>query len=429
MWEGLAAGSKGGSSCWSRSAPARGRDCTRPRRTWTGAGCSTTPRAARRLPRLGRGGDRGHPQRASRSRSRPSTRGAASRSGARASSPCARSTGGSRSAGRGSALALVERRQRRGEAAAARARVRAARLHARRVQDRRPERAVAPGARGAAGRSSRASSASTCSSATTGPAPRLGLVRDHGRRLAGGEGEPAAPARPVKEVGDGIFLLESTRGIRQLLPRPGGCARARRRRNRTARNSRRRRVASRGSVMPEIVLLTHADFDHSGGASAVRRATGAPVCAPAAERPLLTGEQRRRLLVRVLIRGVNRGRAPRMTDDRPLDRRRRGRRRPGGDRDTGPHARAHVLPPRHEPARRRRRDHRQDLPRAGGDVLRRLGGGAPIDREARGLDLDLVVSGHGRARGREGEARFAGRELGVSQTLKRMFSTSPSATT
>ncbi len=64
-------------------------------------------------------------------------------------------------------------------------------------------------------------------------------------------------------------------------------------------------------ALPELVLLTHADFDHSGGATAVRRATGAIVCAPAAEQPLLTGAQRRRLLVRVLIRGVNRGRAPR----------------------------------------------------------------------------------------------------------------------
>ncbi len=64
-------------------------------------------------------------------------------------------------------------------------------------------------------------------------------------------------------------------------------------------------------ALPEFVLLTHADFDHSGGATAVRRATGATVCAPAAERPLLTGAQRRRLFVRVLIRGVNRGRAPR----------------------------------------------------------------------------------------------------------------------
>jgi glyoxylase-like metal-dependent hydrolase (beta-lactamase superfamily II) len=65
-------------------------------------------------------------------------------------------------------------------------------------------------------------------------------------------------------------------------------------------------------VTPAFVLVTHADFDHSGGADTVREATGAPVVAPAAERPLLTGETRRRLLVRTMIRAVNRGRSPRM---------------------------------------------------------------------------------------------------------------------
>jgi len=73
-------------------------------------------------------------------------------------------------------------------------------------------------------------------------------------------------------------------------------------------------------VTPAFVLLTHADFDHSGGADAVRAATNAPVVAPSAERPLLIGETRRRLLVRLMIRSVNRGRSPRMpTVDRWIE--------------------------------------------------------------------------------------------------------------
>ncbi len=64
-------------------------------------------------------------------------------------------------------------------------------------------------------------------------------------------------------------------------------------------------------VTPKLVLLTHGDFDHVGGAAAVRAATGATVLAPAAERPLLTGALRRRLWIRLLIRAVNHGRAPR----------------------------------------------------------------------------------------------------------------------
>jgi glyoxylase-like metal-dependent hydrolase (beta-lactamase superfamily II) len=59
-------------------------------------------------------------------------------------------------------------------------------------------------------------------------------------------------------------------------------------------------------------LLTHGDFDHFGGGDAVRRATGAPVWAPAAERPLLTGTLKRRLLVRTMIRAANHGRAPKL---------------------------------------------------------------------------------------------------------------------
>lgn len=63
-------------------------------------------------------------------------------------------------------------------------------------------------------------------------------------------------------------------------------------------------------VAPKLVLLTHGDFDHFGGAEAARTAFDAPIVAPAAERPLLTNELRRRWVVRAMIRSVNRGRLP-----------------------------------------------------------------------------------------------------------------------
>ena len=63
-------------------------------------------------------------------------------------------------------------------------------------------------------------------------------------------------------------------------------------------------------VEPNLVLLTHGDFDHFGGAAAVRDEFGAPIAAPAAERPLLTGEVSRRWFVRMMIRSVCRGRLP-----------------------------------------------------------------------------------------------------------------------
>jgi len=61
---------------------------------------------------------------------------------------------------------------------------------------------------------------------------------------------------------------------------------------------------------PKLVLLTHGDFDHFGGAAAVREEFGAAIVAPAAERPLLTGEIERRLYVRLMIRSACRGRLP-----------------------------------------------------------------------------------------------------------------------
>lgn len=65
------------------------------------------------------------------------------------------------------------------------------------------------------------------------------------------------------------------------------------------------------NVEPALVLLTHGDFDHFGGAAAVRKAFGAPIVAPAAERALLTGELDRSWAVRLMIRSVCRGRLPR----------------------------------------------------------------------------------------------------------------------
>jgi glyoxylase-like metal-dependent hydrolase (beta-lactamase superfamily II) len=73
-------------------------------------------------------------------------------------------------------------------------------------------------------------------------------------------------------------------------------------------------------VWPALILLTHSHFDHAGGAPAVREATGAPVYAPAAERPLLAGDVRHRFLARIGARVVNLGRPVEMpTIDRWLE--------------------------------------------------------------------------------------------------------------
>jgi len=114
----------------------------------------------------------------------------------------------------------------------------------------------------------------------------------------------------VKEVGDGVFQLESTGRLVNVFlvqarvpvlvdagaPRQGHAV---------------VEELRAAGVAPKLVLLTHADFDHFGGADDVRRATGAAVWAPAAERPLLTGERKRRLDVRTMIWAANRGRTPR----------------------------------------------------------------------------------------------------------------------
>jgi glyoxylase-like metal-dependent hydrolase (beta-lactamase superfamily II) len=113
----------------------------------------------------------------------------------------------------------------------------------------------------------------------------------------------------VKEVGDGVFQLESTGRMVNIFlvqARVPVLVDAGMERHGPAVVEELRTAG----VAPKLVVLTHADFDHTGGADAVRRATGAPVWAPAAERPLLTGELRRRFVVRAMIRAANRGRAP-----------------------------------------------------------------------------------------------------------------------
>jgi hydroxyacylglutathione hydrolase len=112
----------------------------------------------------------------------------------------------------------------------------------------------------------------------------------------------------MKDVGEGIFQLESTgRTVNAFLvqARVPVLVDAGTPRQASAVVEELRAAG----VAPKLVLLTHGDFDHAGGAEAVREATGAAVAAPAAERPLLTGERRRRLVGRV-IRAANLGRAP-----------------------------------------------------------------------------------------------------------------------
>ena len=113
----------------------------------------------------------------------------------------------------------------------------------------------------------------------------------------------------MKEVGDGVFQLESTgRTVNIFLvqaqapvlvdagaPKHGALV---------------VQELRDAGISPELVLLTHADFDHSGGADAVRQAFGAPIHAPAAERGLMTRAVRRRWVVNMMIRSVSRGRLP-----------------------------------------------------------------------------------------------------------------------
>jgi glyoxylase-like metal-dependent hydrolase (beta-lactamase superfamily II) len=114
----------------------------------------------------------------------------------------------------------------------------------------------------------------------------------------------------VKEVGPGVFQLESTgRTVNIFLVEADVPVLV-------DTGTSRQGQAVVGELRaagktPDLVLLTHGDFDHFGGAGAVRQAFGAPVWAPAAERPLLTDTLRRRFVVRMMIRSVNRGRWPR----------------------------------------------------------------------------------------------------------------------
>jgi glyoxylase-like metal-dependent hydrolase (beta-lactamase superfamily II) len=112
----------------------------------------------------------------------------------------------------------------------------------------------------------------------------------------------------VKEIGDGIFRLEGTgwatnaflvRAREPVVVDAG-----------TPHGGRRiaDEVRSAG-VEPALILLTHTHYDHAGGAAAVREATGAPICAPAAERPLFTGEVGHRLLARAGARAASLGRS------------------------------------------------------------------------------------------------------------------------
>jgi glyoxylase-like metal-dependent hydrolase (beta-lactamase superfamily II) len=199
----------------------------------------------------------------------------------------------------------------------------------------------------------------------------------------------------VKEAGEGIYQLEATgRTVNVFLVQADVPVLVDTGTERQGAAVADELLAER--AVPELVLLTHADFDHAGGATAVRRATGATVCAPAAEQPLLTGEQQRRLLVRVLIRGVNRGRAPRRPAiDRWIA---------DGEVVAGLEA---IATPGHTPGHTAYRLGTSLL--AGDAVITGTAFREPVARfcvdwaEARRsieklarLDLDLAVSGHGR---------------------------------
>ena len=120
----------------------------------------------------------------------------------------------------------------------------------------------------------------------------------------------------MREIGGGIFQLEGQGWIANAFlvrveapvvvdtgtPRGG------------------RRIAaelSAAGIVPVLILLTHSHYDHAGGAAALREATGATLCAPAAERDLLTGRARHRWFVRTAARVANHGRR---IEQPPVDR-------------------------------------------------------------------------------------------------------------
>jgi glyoxylase-like metal-dependent hydrolase (beta-lactamase superfamily II) len=198
----------------------------------------------------------------------------------------------------------------------------------------------------------------------------------------------------VKEVGEGIFQLESTgRTVNVFVVQADGPVLVDAGAPRQGREVV-KELRSAG-VSPELVLLTHADFDHTGGAETVRREFGAPILAPVTERPLLTGELQRRLFVRLLIRSVNRGRLPRPPSiDRWVE---------DGDQVAGLEA---IATPGHTPGHTAYRLGRTLI--AGDAVITGKSFREPlrmfnvdtvqarrsIERLA-GFDLDLAVSGHG----------------------------------
>jgi glyoxylase-like metal-dependent hydrolase (beta-lactamase superfamily II) len=198
----------------------------------------------------------------------------------------------------------------------------------------------------------------------------------------------------MKEVGSGVFQLESpgrtvnvylVQAEEPVLVDAG-----------TPRIGREIVDELRGeAVEPTLILLTHSHFDHAGGAATVRKATGAPICAPAAERPLLAGEVQHRLMARAGARVVNLGRPVVMPSvDRWLE---------PGEVVAGLEVEA---TPGHTPGHA---SYRLGTTLVGGDAFMT----AETFREARavfiadraearrsierlaGLDLDLAVSGHG----------------------------------
>jgi len=198
----------------------------------------------------------------------------------------------------------------------------------------------------------------------------------------------------VKELGDGIFRLEGTgrtanaylvRGQEPVIIDTG-----------TPTGG--RRIADelrRAGIVPALILLTHSHYDHAAGAAALRKATGAPVCAPAAERALFSGELRHRRLARAGARAANLGRAAELPAvDRWLE---------PGEIVEGLEV---VSTPGHTPGHT---SYRLGTALVAGDAFmtgKRFREAVPffiadraesrrsIERLAR-LDLDLAVSGHG----------------------------------
>ena len=266
-------------------------------------------------------------------RSRRSISRPGGRSAAAASCRSSRNIAGSRSAGPGSATRVpAHRRQPRGQAAPADPRVRDARRQPRRVQDPRPERAVAHGPARASARRSRASCATTrsCPTGRSATRPTSASSPPSGRRSRPG-------SRRAARRGGAVTDPDSD------LPRPADPDRRLPHRRRAVPHRDRRRAGPR-----------RARRSWSGGAGRASTRRRPPVAGQRAARP--------RRHVRRLRHATRTTTAPTSASCSSTT---RATRRPGPRHDRAGHVGGRDRPRRVHPGREQSRRSRSTCPAAG----------------------------------------------------------------